>query len=277
MKEVSATTNIPEIYLTCRRSDVTASVAQRMSWASKRQTTRVEDQAYSLLGMFDVNMPLLYGEGSKAFVRLQEEILKRSRDQSVLAWRAPSRFAWSIKRNPLAADDDFNVPGIVEESGRSMLAPSPSWFEDCGDVEFHAREELSPSEPLLVTSEGLEMKIDLTQAIVKRRPPHTGRVNPTATQFYAFRLSSKRRSPGRQFYESSGEIIPGWYKGIPYVYLLLSPLATIKENSEEGQYFLRVHADDLGERATIPDSDKKMRTRVFVPWVKDLDEDSSFG
>ena len=52
-----------------------------------RQTTREEDIAYSLLGLFDVNMPLLYGEGSvKAFLRLQEEIMKLTEDQSIFAW-----------------------------------------------------------------------------------------------------------------------------------------------------------------------------------------------
>jgi hypothetical protein len=61
------------------------SVARRMSWASSRTTTRPEDTAYFLLGLFDVNMPLLYGEGSKAFIRLQEEILRTSDDQSLLA------------------------------------------------------------------------------------------------------------------------------------------------------------------------------------------------
>ncbi|KAH6972105.1 heterokaryon incompatibility protein-domain-containing protein, partial [Ilyonectria sp. MPI-CAGE-AT-0026] len=61
------------------------SVARRISWASTRVTTRVEDRAYALLGLFNVNMPLLYGEGTKAFQRLQEEIIRHSNDQSVLA------------------------------------------------------------------------------------------------------------------------------------------------------------------------------------------------
>lgn len=47
------------------------SIAQRMSWAANRVTTRVEDKAYCLLGLFNINMPLLYGERDKAFVRLQ--------------------------------------------------------------------------------------------------------------------------------------------------------------------------------------------------------------
>ncbi|RYP59310.1 hypothetical protein DL770_010237 [Monosporascus sp. CRB-9-2] len=53
------------------------SVPERMAWAESRQTTRDEDKAYSLLGIFDVQMPLIYGEGrEKAFKRLQEEIDK---------------------------------------------------------------------------------------------------------------------------------------------------------------------------------------------------------
>ena len=52
-----------------------------------RQTTRVEDLAYCLMGIFDVNMPMIYGEGSKAFIRLQEEILKKTTDLSLFAWQ----------------------------------------------------------------------------------------------------------------------------------------------------------------------------------------------
>ncbi|KAI1451202.1 HET-domain-containing protein [Annulohypoxylon moriforme] len=63
-------------------------VGRRMSWASNRTTTRVEDIAYCLLGLFDINMPLLYGEGAKAFIRLQEEIIRSSHDLSIFAWKA---------------------------------------------------------------------------------------------------------------------------------------------------------------------------------------------
>ncbi|KAJ1324376.1 HET domain-containing protein [Microdochium nivale] len=64
----------------------TASVAERMRWASSRQTTRTEDQAYCLLGIFDVSMSMIYGEGKHAFDRLQHEIIKRYDDQSILAF-----------------------------------------------------------------------------------------------------------------------------------------------------------------------------------------------
>lgn len=62
------------------------SVADRMSWASSRNTKRTEDIAYCLLGLFDVNMPLIYGEGIGAFRRLQEAIMRNSNDLSILAW-----------------------------------------------------------------------------------------------------------------------------------------------------------------------------------------------
>ncbi|KAL8847786.1 MAG: hypothetical protein Q9221_007185 [Calogaya cf. arnoldii] len=86
------------------------SIAQRMSWASRRKTTRVEDIAYCLLGIFDVNMPMLYGEGEKAFMRLQEEIIKQSDDHTIFAWPIDDR----------------------EQAG--LLADSPSAFANCRNV-----------------------------------------------------------------------------------------------------------------------------------------------
>lgn len=62
-------------------------VAAKISWASSRTCTRIEDEAYCLLGLLDVNMPLIYGEGPKAFTRLQEEVIKSYDDNSILAWR----------------------------------------------------------------------------------------------------------------------------------------------------------------------------------------------
>jgi hypothetical protein len=61
------------------------SVARKMSWALDRQTTRPEDIAYSLLGLFDISMPMLYGEGSRAFIRLQEEIVKEYDNETLFA------------------------------------------------------------------------------------------------------------------------------------------------------------------------------------------------
>jgi hypothetical protein len=93
------------------------SVARRMSWASKRVTTRKEDIAYCLMGIFDVNMPLLYGEGKRAFLRLQEAIVYASKDQTILAFRNPEP--------PTAVD--MSLPGFSP-----ILAPDPSYF--CDDI-----------------------------------------------------------------------------------------------------------------------------------------------
>ncbi|KAK3989113.1 heterokaryon incompatibility protein-domain-containing protein [Cladorrhinum sp. PSN332] len=83
-------------------------IAEKMSWASERTTTRIEDGAYCLLGIFGVHMPLLYGEGGTAFRRLQEEIIKQTEDYSFLLW--------SIKGTWLFRKDE------------SVLAPSPCFF-----------------------------------------------------------------------------------------------------------------------------------------------------
>ena len=77
------------------------STAHRMSWAAHRQVTREEDQAYSLLGLFQVNMPMLYGEGgAKAFGRLQEAIYNATRDDSLFLFR----YSLSADRLPLLSD-----------------------------------------------------------------------------------------------------------------------------------------------------------------------------
>ncbi|KAF4443381.1 hypothetical protein F53441_11429 [Fusarium austroafricanum] len=87
----------------------TIPVAKRMSWAANRETTRVEDLAYCLLGIFDVNMPMLYGEGTKAFGRLQEEIIKVTTDLSIFAWKARD----------------------TSQDYRGILAESPAEFSHC--------------------------------------------------------------------------------------------------------------------------------------------------
>ncbi|KAK0718050.1 hypothetical protein B0T26DRAFT_741149 [Lasiosphaeria miniovina] len=60
-----------------------ASVAEKISWAANSITTRPEDRAYSLMGLFGVNMPTLYGEGHHAFKRLQHEIMRLTNHQSI--------------------------------------------------------------------------------------------------------------------------------------------------------------------------------------------------
>jgi hypothetical protein len=96
-----------------------ASVAQRMSWASKRKTTKVEDLAYCLMGMFGINMPLLYGEGERAFTRLQEEIMKVSDDYSLFAWKSSEKHSGLLAASPAAF---FNSSEILPFNPSSTLS-----------------------------------------------------------------------------------------------------------------------------------------------------------
>ncbi|UPK90226.1 hypothetical protein LCI18_001161 [Fusarium solani-melongenae] len=85
-KALSKKTGIAEAYL--HGADLSrASIAERMSWAANRVTTRPEDMAYCLLGIFNTHMSPIYGEGGEiAFIRLQRELLETSSDHSFLAW-----------------------------------------------------------------------------------------------------------------------------------------------------------------------------------------------
>ncbi|KAL1947036.1 hypothetical protein VTO73DRAFT_13997 [Trametes versicolor] len=105
------------------------SVARRMSWAARRETTRVEDEAYSLLGIFGVHMSPIYGEGRNAFLRLQEEIIKNIPDQSIFAWGS------SIALASLDGPPESHRYNSASMEPTGLLAPSPSAFSDTGDVE----------------------------------------------------------------------------------------------------------------------------------------------
>jgi hypothetical protein len=99
------------------------SVAQKMSWASERVTTRVEDIAYCLLGIFGVNMPMLYGEGDQAFIRLQEEIMKSELDHSIFAWTGTSYFSPGLLAPALAC---FTNSGNIVQFENQAASPFTS-------------------------------------------------------------------------------------------------------------------------------------------------------
>jgi hypothetical protein len=113
---VEKATGIPKGYLLGRAPLDHASIAQRMSWAANRKTTRKEDRAYCLLGLFGVSISMEYGDDT-AFYRLQEAIMKQSGDQSILAWG----FAESQH------EESRKIPG-------GILASSPSDFSHSGKI-----------------------------------------------------------------------------------------------------------------------------------------------
>lgn len=76
-QQLSEITTIPIEALRGTRALSYFSCDERMSWTKSRMTTRKEDKVYSLLGIFDIYMPVIYGEGeSHAFARLQREMRK---------------------------------------------------------------------------------------------------------------------------------------------------------------------------------------------------------
>jgi hypothetical protein len=97
---VEEITNVDEAILRDSGNLSKASVAQKISWASSRKTTRVEDKAYSLIGLFGVSLPTIYGEGSRAFIRLQEEIMRVSTDQTIFAWQGNNEGSGMLATSP---------------------------------------------------------------------------------------------------------------------------------------------------------------------------------
>ncbi|PSN70767.1 HET-domain-containing protein [Corynespora cassiicola Philippines] len=85
---VSSVTRVPSSALISRQNIALATVAQKLSWAASRQTKKEEDTAYCLLGLLDVSMPLIYGEGRKAFYRLQRQLMESSNEHTLFAWEA---------------------------------------------------------------------------------------------------------------------------------------------------------------------------------------------
>ena len=134
-QKISEATGISSVYMGSPRS---ASVATKMFWAPNRQTSRAEDMAYSLLGLFDINMPLIYGEGMNAFFRLQSEIIRTFSDESIYAW----------------SDHTLEMSGL--------LAPGTWAFRDSCDIVpiegFSSLGSLN-RRPLYMTSKGLAIEI----------------------------------------------------------------------------------------------------------------------
>ncbi|KAK7920010.1 HET protein [Apiospora marii] len=114
-KALTRKTGIPEDVLKNERPPQACSVAQRMSWAAARTTSRVEDQAYSLIGLFDVNMPMIYGEKERAFLRLQQQIISSSADETIFAW-------------------DLGLRHDLKDACSGLIANSPACFAGCGDA-----------------------------------------------------------------------------------------------------------------------------------------------
>jgi hypothetical protein len=151
-RELSDITSIAAEYLIwpgepeCLPPWTHTSLAERMSWLSRRDTGRVEDMAYCMLGIFGINMSLLYGEGWNAFFRLQEELIKSFNDHTLFCWTS----SWDTARlNQSIADPGF-------------LAPSPSvFYRDRRAARLSHEPNLRPLSPCFITNVGVSITLPL--------------------------------------------------------------------------------------------------------------------
>jgi len=140
--EIAHITNIDLAVLSDSEQLSTLPVARKMSWAASRQTTRIEDVAYCLLGIFDVNLPMIYGEGGKAFLRLQEAIALATNDLSLFAWF-----------------EDARNPSLQHYYG--ALAQSPRQFSGCRQLEHITDPLRHDSQSFTITNRGVEFQTSL--------------------------------------------------------------------------------------------------------------------
>ncbi|KAL2105954.1 hypothetical protein VUR80DRAFT_7510 [Thermomyces stellatus] len=148
-----------------------ACVAKRMSWAAHRNTTKREDVAYCLMGLFDVSMSVRYGEGpEKAFIRLQRKILKATVDTSIFAW-------------------GYDAP-ILGDSAR-ILATSPDEFAGCRALR-RAPSTSPMNDYFLPGPRGLELRSDLVQFRARDTKVWEGQYGLLMTEIYDDAASDNR-------------------------------------------------------------------------------------
>ncbi|KAK0506934.1 hypothetical protein JMJ35_010634 [Cladonia borealis] len=137
--EISQHSLIRPEYIRSPGTHKNASIAMKMSWAARRSTEKLEDRVYSLFGVFDLQMSVLYGEGeANALMRLQLELIARSDDQSIFAWVKPS--------------------GYDKPDPCGMLATSLDDFENSNEiVNFPIKDKEKPLYHM--TKEGLEFRV----------------------------------------------------------------------------------------------------------------------
>jgi hypothetical protein len=125
----------------------------RMSWAAKRMTTRPEDMAYSLMGIFHVHMPLLYGEGSQvAFRRLQYEMFKKTSSNSLLAWGLELDHC---------IEPSFDLKKVFPSrlDRLSILAGSPAQFASTPERIYTFVKAISEQKSWTVNNRGIETEV----------------------------------------------------------------------------------------------------------------------
>lgn len=184
---VAKVTGIPEVDIrnfvpSCTR------VAEKMRWASQRTTSRIEDMAYSLLGLFDITMPIAYGEGARAFYKLMGTLADECTEPDYFAWAGkPSQWSLALPSSPQcygpqASQTDLTAPSsalgdpayeITKLGLRIRLVLVPTYCEPLEPTEAHTtRFLLAPA--LATAQEPIQVYVPLATAAVDPREMQVG-------------------------------------------------------------------------------------------------------
>lgn len=162
---LSEITGIPEELLKGETTCGDYAVARRMSWASKRVTTREEDTAYCLLGIFDVRMSLLYGEGMGAFQRLQKVILESTADRSIFIWTEGEDERKDCTGNDRGGNECRIKAASKPHPWSAILAKSPRPFECARNLEVSVTDSIYRD--LSIGPRGIKMVVSLVYLVSK--------------------------------------------------------------------------------------------------------------
>ena len=219
-----------------------ASIAQKFSWASRRHATRTEDIAYCLLGIMNVSLPLLYGEGHDAFVRLQMELLRVTNEHTIFAWMqtsSPSDWDW--------------------QQDLGLLATSPMAFKDCADVmptrEFNAAPHTITNMGLSITLPTVRSSLGLVNVLVAYLNCTSARYGRVCLylhrrgEMHFYRLGRGLAEPGRKWAQSTSLYIDltSWSSGMHS----LARRPTIFDQLHESRNLYRQNRPFVGHNADV--------------------------
>jgi hypothetical protein len=170
-------------------------VAERISWASERTTTRDEDMAYCLLGILGVNMPLLYGEGGhKAFLRLQEQLIATTEDYTLFLWGLSGEPSTSPSSHIRHTSDRALPTSGSSAPFESILAASPRDFAR-GQAWSHwvyaDMDSLRLGEPPQITSRGLRASLFIKEVTTLDLKDGTSELSRLLFDFFKWILRPK--------------------------------------------------------------------------------------
>lgn len=146
-------------------------IIQQMQWAARRETTRQEDRAYGLMGIFRVSFPIAYGEGGeRAFFRLVEALLANKPAEQVcalLAWagRPVGRAIHTTRMLP-SAPECYSAPAPRRGPQPTFADSLPNWLAT-GPTRL-------PPEPTVLTHIGLRMRLLIVRAVLQDKVGRPG-------------------------------------------------------------------------------------------------------